>query len=79
MFWTDLSTDGVMEGKAIIYFSSVLGIHPYELAFRTAYDYTPYLSALIWIGRLVMLEYALPLRAYQHLKIPWPARATYLD
>lgn len=79
MFWTDLSADGVLEGKAIIHFSGVLGIHPYELAYRTAYDYTPYLSALLWVGRLVILEYALPLRAYTTLDVPWPARATYVD
>jgi hypothetical protein len=47
MFWTDLSTDGVFESKAIVHFSRVLGIHPYKLAYRTAYDYTPYLSALL--------------------------------
>ena len=79
MFWTDISTDGLVEGKAIVHFSGVLGIHPYELAFRTAYDYTPYLLALIWIGRLIVLEYALPLREYGTLKVPWPARATYPD
>jgi hypothetical protein len=79
MFWTDVSTDGPVEGKAVVHFSGVLGIHPYELAFRTAYDYTPYLSALIWVGRLVILEYALPLREYGTWKVPWPARATYSD
>lgn len=77
MFWTDLSTYGAMESKAIAHFSGVLGIHPYELAYRTAYDYTPYLSALLWIGRLIILEWALPLRAYTTLNIPFPARATY--
>jgi hypothetical protein len=69
----------VLEGKAIIHFSGVLGIHPYELAYRTAYDYTPYLAALMWMGRLIILEYALPLRAYTTLDIPWPARASYED
>jgi hypothetical protein len=79
VFWTDKSTDGVLEGKAIVHFSGVLGIHPYELAYRTAYDYTPYLSALLWVGRLLVLEYALPLRAYTTLDVPWPARAAYVD
>jgi hypothetical protein len=79
MFWTDLSTGGVLEGKAIIHFSGVLGIHPCELAYRTGYDYTPYLAALMWVGRLVILEYALPLRAYTTLDIPWPARASDVD
>jgi antitoxin component of RelBE/YafQ-DinJ toxin-antitoxin module len=79
LFWTDLSTDGILESKAIVHFSGVLGIHPYELAYRTAYDYTPYLAALLWIGRLLILEYALPLRAYTTLDVPWPARAAYAD
>jgi len=79
IFWTDLSTDGVLESKAIVHFSGVLGIHPYELAYRTAYDYTPFLSALLWVGRLLILEYALPLRAYTTLDVPWPARAAYAD
>jgi hypothetical protein len=33
MFWTDTMTDGGLESKAIVYFSGVLGIHPYELAY----------------------------------------------
>jgi hypothetical protein len=60
MFWTDLSTDGVLESKAIVYFSGVLGIYPYELAYRTAYDYTPYLLALLWVGRLLILPSTSP-------------------
>jgi hypothetical protein len=57
----------------------VLGIHPYELAYRTVYDYTPYLSALLWVCRLLILKYALPLRVYTTLDIPWSARAAYAD
>ena len=47
LFWTDTSIDGDLGAKAVVYFSDVLGIHPYKLTLRTAYDYTPYLSALI--------------------------------
>jgi hypothetical protein len=79
MFWTDLSPDGMMHRNAIVHFSGVLGIHPTELCFRRPYDYTPYLSALIWVGRLIILEYALPLAAYNHLQIPWPSRTAYSD
>jgi hypothetical protein len=64
MFWTDKLTDGVLEGKAIVHISRVLGIHPFWLEYRTTYDYTPYLSALLWVGRLVFLEYSSTLRAY---------------
>ncbi|KAJ9655923.1 hypothetical protein H2201_008696 [Coniosporium apollinis] len=79
MFWTDLSVDGKMEQNAIVHFSGVLGIHSRALAFRRAYDYTPYLSALLWVGRLVILEYALPVKPYSQLRIPWPNRASYPD
>ncbi|KAF3029152.1 hypothetical protein E8E11_000331, partial [Didymella keratinophila] len=48
LFWTDTSIDGDPGAKALIHFSGVLGIHPHKLTLRTAYDYTPYLSALIW-------------------------------
>jgi hypothetical protein len=79
MFWTDLSTNGVLENKAIVYFSGVLGIYLYELVYCTAYDYMLYLLALLWVGRLLILEYALLLRAYTTLNIPWLARAAYAD
>jgi hypothetical protein len=70
MFWTDISSDGKMHRNAIVHFSGVLGINPTELCFKKPYDYTPYLSALIWVGRLIILEYALPLKAYKQLKVP---------
>jgi hypothetical protein len=47
MFWTDLSTNGVLESKVIVYFSRVLDIYPYKLAYYTAYNYTLYLLALL--------------------------------
>jgi hypothetical protein len=79
MFWTDLSMDGTMSRNAIVHYSGVLGIHPYELAFRGAYEYTPYLSALIWVGRFLLLEYCLPRRGYRRLACPWPDRSYYPD
>jgi hypothetical protein len=79
LFCTDVAADGAMETKAVIHFSDVLGIHPNELAFRSAYDYTPYLSAMIWVGKLIVLEYVLPLRPYQSLGSKWPERAAYAN
>jgi hypothetical protein len=79
MFWTDLSHDGNMSRSAIMNFSGVLGIHPTELCFRKPYDYTPFISALLWVGRLIILEYALPLAPYKYLKSPWPERTAYPD
>jgi hypothetical protein len=79
MFWTDISKDGKMETCALVHFNGVLGIYPRELAYQTAYGFTPTLSAMAWIGRLLLLEYALPLEAYSHLKISWPSRTQYPD
>ena len=69
MLWTDLSMDGTMSHNAVVHYSGVLEIHSYEFAFRGAYEYTPYHSALIWVGRLLMLEYS----------YPWPDRSHYGD
>ena len=53
MFWTEDAYTKPLEQNALIHFSGVLGIHPHDLAYRSAYLYTTYLSTLIWIGRLV--------------------------
>jgi hypothetical protein len=68
-----------MASLILLHFTAVLGIHRYSLAYRPAYNSTPGLARLMWIGRLLFLEYALPLRAYTTLPIPWPARHTYLS
>jgi hypothetical protein len=68
-----------MSRSAIMNFSGVLGIHPTELCSRKPYDYTPFISALLWVRRLIILEYALPLAPYNHLKTPWPERTIYVD
>jgi hypothetical protein len=79
LFWTDTSMDGDPGDKAVVHFSGVLGIYPYKLTPRTAYDYTPYLSVLNWVERLVTLEYALPSRAYNSWNPPLQPRSTYPD
>src|SRR5579871_2092714 len=42
----------------LLYFAGVLGIHPSSLAYRTAYQFTPILAGLLWVSRLLLLEYA---------------------
>jgi hypothetical protein len=70
MFWTDISTYGVLESKVTIHFSYMMDIYHCELAYRTAYDYTPYLSAPMWVGRLIILDYALPLHIFNSGYLP---------
>ncbi|OBT48771.1 hypothetical protein VE00_00842 [Pseudogymnoascus sp. WSF 3629] len=66
-FWTFRSTTGNLAPSVLVHFTSVLGVHRRALAYKSAYSYTPMLSALIWVSRLLFFEYALPLRAYSIL------------
>lgn len=59
-----------MSYSAIMNFSGVLGIYPIELCFYKPYNYTLLISALLWVGRLILLKYALPLAPYNYLKTP---------
>ncbi|KAJ6436888.1 ATP-dependent DNA helicase pfh1 [Purpureocillium lavendulum] len=77
MFWTHQCQTGVLDSSALVHFTAVMGIHRTSLAYRSAYNYTPSLAALMWVGRLFFLEYALPLCCYETLVYVWPARNTY--
>lgn len=66
---TEPLTVGQPSSTMLIYYSGVLGFSPSSRAFLSAKSYTPYLSGLIYIQRLLFLELALPLRAYPSLKI----------
>lgn len=78
-FWTFLDRSGDMTASVLVHFTAVRGIHRQSLAYKSAYNYTPDLSKLIWIGRLLFLEYALPLKTYKTLAYPWPLRDRYPD
>jgi hypothetical protein len=66
-----------MSSSVLIHFVGVLGIHIGSLVYKSAYNSTSTLSALIWLGRLFFLEYALLLYPYTTLPCPWPSRKTY--
>jgi hypothetical protein len=77
LFWIDMSSTGKTSYLPLVYFSSVLGIYTCNLVYRSAYYYTTFLAGLVWIGRLLLLEYALPAQLYQVLS--WPKAAGYPD
>ncbi len=77
MLWTHQDPSGDMEGSVIIYFTAVMGIHPRSLAFRSPHESTPLLAGLVWVGRLLFLECALPVNAYNTLVYPWQAQSEY--
>ncbi|PNP58763.1 hypothetical protein FNYG_15041 [Fusarium nygamai] len=70
-----IATQPVINGQpqttVLIYFSGILGfsLSPGGGAFLSARSYTSNLSGLVYILRLVLLEYALPLRAYPTLAL----------
>jgi hypothetical protein len=62
----------------LVHFASVLGIQRNTLAYRTPYHYTPFLAWLVWIGRLLMLEYALQGHATNQLQHVRRVQCKYL-
>jgi len=76
-FWTQLFLQDEGPHSPLLYFTAVLGIDAKKGRFREPGNYTPMLAALMWVGRLIMLEYALPKREYRSLN--WPTREAYND
>ncbi|KAL5591114.1 hypothetical protein FOBRF1_014671 [Fusarium oxysporum] len=69
MFWAYQEPTGDISASAIIQYAAVLGIQGSSLAFHPAHSSSPRLAALMWIGRLLFLEYAVPVYAYNTLDI----------
>jgi len=59
----------------LIHFADVLGISIQFSRFNEPYSYTSSLAALLWMIRLLMMEYALPSREYKSLN--WPSYMSY--
>ncbi|KAH7248230.1 hypothetical protein B0J15DRAFT_562411 [Fusarium solani] len=79
-----LATQPVIDGQpqttVLIYFSGILGFSSSpDSAFLPARSYTSNLSGLIYILRLIFLEYALPLQAYPTLALERRPRMGQLD
>jgi hypothetical protein len=77
MFWTYQEPTGDMSASIIIQYAAVLGIQGSSLAFHPAHNSSPRLAALIWIGWLLFLEYAVPISAYNTLDIVRPSLTAY--
>ncbi|EWZ29404.1 uncharacterized protein FOBCDRAFT_277007 [Fusarium oxysporum Fo47] len=77
MFWTYRDPAGDMSSSTIIYYTAVMGIQRRSMSYHSAHNSTPGLAALMWIGRALFLEYALPLYRYSTLAYHWPSRDQY--
>jgi hypothetical protein len=72
---TEEFRDGQPRSSTLVYYSGVLGLQDTGETFRTAKLFTPILSQLIYIQRLLFLEYALPYEEY--LRIGLERRPRY--
>ena len=59
----------------LVHFADVMGISNRFGRFNEAYNYTSYVAGLIWMSRLLVMEYALPSREYAILG--WPSHEAY--
>ena len=76
-FLTQRFQQGEEPHSPLLHFVGVLAIDRTTRRFGTAYRYTPMLAGMIWVGRLLLLEYAIPKREYKTLQ--WPSRQYYDD
>ncbi|KAL5611084.1 hypothetical protein FOBRF1_007201 [Fusarium oxysporum] len=77
MFWTHQDPAGDMSSSVIIYYTAVMGIQRRSMSYYPAHNSTGGLAALMWVGRVLFLEYALPLYSYTTLAYHWPSRDQY--
>jgi hypothetical protein len=66
-FSTEEDVDGRPASTLLVYFSGILGFSADLNGFLPARSYTSNIAALIYIQRLLFLEYALPARGYATL------------
>ena len=70
--WTVLNQNMERETvyrSPLMHFLAVMGIDASAERLRHSFVYTPYLAGVLWVNRLLMLEYALPLRAWPVSKV----------
>jgi hypothetical protein len=67
-FWTHISTASTK--SVVIHFSGVLGIDGKRGCYQQPSDYGQILAALIYCGRLVLFEHALPISTRTGIKVP---------
>ncbi|KZL78863.1 hypothetical protein CI238_13008 [Colletotrichum incanum] len=70
LFCTQEVHDGDPSQTLLVYFSGILGFTKDFHSFQPPRNYTSHLAALIYIQRLLFLEYAVPKRGYVKMGIP---------
>ncbi|EWZ78605.1 hypothetical protein FOWG_17175 [Fusarium oxysporum f. sp. lycopersici MN25] len=76
---TERFTEGRPSSTLLVFFSGILGFSQDCKHFLLARQFCPYLSGLIYIQRLILMERALPLREYRTIGIPQRSYVNQLD
>ncbi|KAH7196219.1 hypothetical protein BKA60DRAFT_660557 [Fusarium oxysporum] len=76
---TEQVTDGQPSSTLLVFFSGILGFSSSLGTFLPAKLYTPYLSGLLYIQRILFLDMALPLREYPTLELSQRPRTKQLE
>ncbi|KAI9370901.1 hypothetical protein BJX61DRAFT_544160 [Aspergillus egyptiacus] len=53
--------------SSLVCYAAILGIHPGDWRLESPYTYTSKLAAMLWVSRVLLLEYALPRTPYSYL------------
>ncbi|EGY23446.1 uncharacterized protein VDAG_04884 [Verticillium dahliae VdLs.17] len=77
-FCTEEVTDGRPASTLLVYFSGILGFAKDCARFLPAKSYTPHLAGMVYVQRLLFLEYALPARRHGVLGIDQRLRTDQL-
>lgn len=72
-------TDGNPGSTLLVYFSGIFGFSSNYQHFMLARQFCPSLSGIIYVQRLLFLEYALPLFGYGSLGLPQRPRVDQLE
>ncbi|KAF6802625.1 hypothetical protein CPLU01_16149, partial [Colletotrichum plurivorum] len=70
LFATEPVPEGTPSKTLLIYFTGILGFSVDHQSFQPPRNFTTHLAALVYLLRLLFLEYAIPARGYVHLGIP---------
>ena len=76
---TEEFEDGRASSSLFVYFSGILSLKTDGSTFKRPKEYTSLLSALIYCGRLVILEHTLPLAPHRYIGLSCRPRLGQLD
>ena len=76
-FITQCFPEGDDLHSPLVHFADVMGISNRTGRFNEAYNYTSYIASLMWMIRLLTMEYALP--SSEYIILNWSSHEVYVN